>query len=46
MFVFHYQGRTFTSIADFIAWAKLNGVQVISERDRTVTIINPTLPKL
>lgn len=42
----HYKGHTFTSIADFITWAKLNGVQVICERDRTVTIVNPTLPKL
>ena len=46
MFVFHYRGHTFTSLTAFIEWAKLNGVRVISERDRTVTIINPPLPKL
>ena len=41
-----YKGHTFKTLSAFIAWAKLNGVTVISERDRQVTIINPTLPKL
>ena len=41
-----YKGRKFKSLSTFIAWAKLNGVTVISERDHTVTIINPMLPKL
>ena len=41
-----YKGHTFKTLSAFIEWAKLNGVRVISERDRQVTIINPTLPKL
>ena len=41
-----YKGHTFKTLSAFIAWAKRNGVTVISERDRQVTIIPPTLPKL
>ena len=40
-----YKGHTFKSLSAFIEWAKLNGICVISERDRQVTIINPTPPK-
>ena len=40
-----YKGRTFKSITAFIEWAKLNGVCVICEQERQVSLINPKQSK-
>lgn len=40
MLELRYKGQTFYSISDLITWAKRNGVRVITEKNRQVTIHN------
>lgn len=40
MMQIRYNDKTFRTLSDFIAWAKVNGIRVITEVNREVVIHN------